>query len=122
MNQHYYVADQNGRITETFFASDERRDGLIAAGRNLVAGEADPDMHYIVDGQITARPECCAVLDGSVLRNLPVPCVIIINGREYECTATIAELEFDQPGVYEIRVVPPWPYLDREFSYENPAQ
>jgi len=79
-------------------------------------------LHYVVNGQVLPRPDCPAVLDGSALANVPAGSVIIINGQGYDCPeGGTVELEFDQPGQYTIRVTG-WPYLDKEFTYENPPQ
>jgi len=48
------------------------------------------------------------------------PCTIAINGTEYHCDSSTADLELFHPGVYKVKVTA-WPYLDREFTIENPA-
>ena len=77
--------------------------------------------NYVSAGDVTARPDCPATLEGSQLTGLPVPSVITINGVAYPCGDETAELEFDQPGSYQV-VVSAWPYLDKEFTIENPPQ
>ncbi|WP_210398768.1 hypothetical protein, partial [Oligella sp. HMSC09E12] len=81
---------------------------------------ADPATQYIKNGQITDRPIQQTKLNGLTLSNLPVPCTILINGTPYECDSDTAELEFDQPTTYTIRVEA-WPYQDWETAYENKA-
>ena len=78
------------------------------------------DADYVCGGTLTARPVCPARLDDLVLSRLPSPCLITINERDYPCETSTVELEFDQPGKYHI-VVQAWPYLDKEFTIENPA-
>lgn len=108
--------DQEGRITGSVTATlntiDANKVGL------WVNGVGDRSIHYIKDGVITDRPEQKTTLEGSMLKNLPVPCQIHVNGEVYECTDSQAELEFDLPGMYQITVTA-WPFLDMEFSYEN---
>ena len=72
------------------------------------------------DGQVVPRLENPAILQGRVLNDLPVPCEILINNRRYEATTETVELEFDQPESYRVSVQA-WPYLDKEFTIENPA-
>lgn len=85
-----------------------------------VYGSGDMEYQYIKDGQITDRPNQQTKLTGLTLTGLPVPCTIYINGQSYECDSDTAELEFDQPTTYEIRVES-WPYIDWETTYENQA-
>lgn len=86
----------------------------------FVEGEGSLDADYVCGGTLTARPVCPARLDDLVLSRLPSPCLITINERDYPCETSTVELEFDQPGKYHI-VVQAWPYLDKEFTIENPA-
>jgi hypothetical protein len=108
--------DQEGRITGSVTATlntiDANKVGL------WVNGFGDRSIHYVKDGVITDRPEQKTTLEGSTLKNLPVPCQIHINGEVYECDEDHAELEIDLPGTYQISVTA-WPYLDVEFTYEN---
>lgn len=83
-----------------------------------VDGEHDPATMYVNNGEAVARPVQATILDGTTLMHLPVPCVIEINGTEYECDDDTAELVFDQHATYNI-VVRAWPYQDKEFTYEN---
>lgn len=75
---------------------------------------------YVLDGQVVARPENPTTVSGNTLENVPVPTTVIINGTSYETDESIVELGFSQPGTYVIKVVS-WPYLDKEFTIENPA-
>ncbi|WP_233236350.1 hypothetical protein [Bordetella sp. LUAb4] len=96
---------------------------LIAAGSGglrWIEGSADFATDYVANGVITPRPQNPATLDGTRLSNLPIPCTVIINGIEHECDDGWADLEFDQPGSYTV-IVTEWPYLDKEFTVENPA-
>ena len=83
-----------------------------------VYGSGDAESHYIKDGQITERPNQQTKLKGLMLTDLPAPCTIYINDQSYEGDSETAELEFDQPTTYEIKVES-WPYIDWETTYEN---
>ncbi|MFT0547870.1 hypothetical protein ACMHYO_16265 [Allopusillimonas ginsengisoli] len=92
-----------------------------ATGLRYVEGAYGQD-HYLVGGKVEKRPTMESVkLQGNRLTGLPYDTLITINGQVYECGSDHAELEFDQPGVYQI-CVSRWPYLDWEGSYENPTQ
>jgi len=90
-------------------------------GLPYVEGEYGAD-HWFHDDTAQPRPPCPAVLDGTVLHDVPSSSVININDATYDCEeGGTVKLEFDQPGAYLIRITA-WPYLDGEFTYENPAQ
>ncbi|SPY08017.1 hypothetical protein [Oligella urethralis] len=115
--KHYIEFDSIGNISSTLLITDEVYQ-LNRWNLNLIEGKADPATQYIKNGQITDRPIQQTKLTGLTLTDLPVPCTIIINGQSYECESETAELEFDQPTAYTIRVEA-WPYQDWETVYEN---
>ena len=78
-------------------------------------GSRDYSKHYVYEGRIITRPSNPAVLIDTTLSALPTPCMIIINGKPYECTDDTAEVDFTYPGVYKIKVVS-FPFLDIEFE------
>ncbi len=112
--------DADGRIVGVMSGP---RDCIVATGQSnqqqWVEGGSDPETHYVQQGVLTPRPENPAVLSGTTLSALPVPCIITIRGMDYSCGESVAELAFDQPGVYPV-VVQAWPYLNKEFTVENP--
>lgn len=79
------------------------------------------DSFMLVDGRVKKRPDNPCILVGQQLTNLPETGYLCINGRWYEFTGPVVDLEFDQPGGYVVRVES-WPYLDKEFTVENPTQ
>ncbi|WP_048769199.1 hypothetical protein [Oligella urethralis] len=109
----------NGEIDGYIESSDPYQIEANKVG-NWVMGKADPATQYIKNGQITDRPNQQTNLTGLTLTDLPNPCTIFINGQSYECESETAELEFDQPTIYTIRVEA-WPYQDWETTYENKA-
>ncbi|MFA5663445.1 hypothetical protein [Castellaniella sp.] len=114
----FYDGD-SGEITGTLDGPPSVLD-VNKIGRYWVGGRYEAATHYIDAGVATERPVNPAQLDGLTLTDLPVPSMIHINGVAYECNDTSVELGFDQPGSYAVRVQA-WPYLDAEFSIENPA-
>ena len=75
---------------------------------------------YVVDDEAVPRPENPATLTGYTLTGVPVPATVSINDASYETDESVIELEFTQPGTYVVKIVA-WPYLDKEFTIENPA-
>jgi len=82
-----------------------------------VDGLWDSNTHYVVDGIATLRPDCPATLDGMVLTGLPVPCVLDINGTQYNADESEVELDLGA-GSFQIKVIA-FPYLDGVFNVEN---
>lgn len=73
---------------------------------------------YVINGEVTNRPDNPTTVSGQTLENVPVPTTVIINGTSYETNEPEVELGFSQPGTYAVKVVA-WPYLDKEFVIEN---
>lgn len=118
MNKDYIEYDNDGRITCVCSLSPE----IYEANKHkqMIEGRGIPSVNYVKDGVLAVRPFMQAERELNVLKNLPVPCKIIINGTEYDCNESTATLEFNQPGIYNI-IVRAWPYIDKEFVYENLA-
>jgi hypothetical protein len=83
-----------------------------------VDGYFDGKTHYIDDGEAITRPVSPTVLDGLTLKQLPVPCTIVINGTEYDCDEVVAELDLPMSTAYKIKVMA-FPHLDAEFNIET---
>lgn len=115
-NKKYIEIEENGRIIGNHSIPGEILD--LNPHMRLLEGSANPDTHFVKNGEITERPIQQTKLNGLTLTDLPVPCTILINGTPYECDSDTAELEFDQPTTYTIRVEA-WPYQDWESTYEN---
>jgi len=89
-------------------------------GLPYVEGEYGAE-YWFHDGEPQPRPACPTTLEDAVLHSVPVNSVITINEQTYDCKdGGTVELEFDQPGTYVIRITS-WPFLDGEFTYENPT-
>jgi hypothetical protein len=109
--------DITGRITGVVTTEHQLTYDLNKTGL-YVEGGADLNTEYVDAGVIKPRPACPAVLTGYQLTHLPAPCTITIGDSGYQATETVVDLEFDQPGVYTIKIEA-WPYLDKEFTIEN---
>ncbi|WP_406850151.1 hypothetical protein [Chromobacterium phragmitis] len=108
--------DDTGRILQTGVASLENVEVEYASGKLLLQGEADPLTQYIrSDGVVEARPPNPARLDGMMLRDLPAPCVLVVDGTPYDCDDVECELSFALPGLHHIQVEA-WPAQSATFE------
>ncbi|MGD1827328.1 Phage protein [Chromobacterium violaceum] len=107
--------DDAGRILQTGVASRENVEVEFALGKPLLQGEADPLTQYIAGGEVAPRPVNPARLDGMVLRDLPAPCRLILDGVEYDCDDAECELSFALPGLHHIQVEA-WPAQSATFE------
>jgi len=120
MNIYTTFHDASGRITGTLQSDADTAKLNRKLNPNFVAGKFDPDTHYVKDGVATARQANPAKLTGLSITGLPKPSVVTVEGVDYDVTDGQADLSFDQPGTYTVRVSS-WPYLNKEFKVENPA-
>ena len=113
--------DQSGRIISTVSGNAESIEMTIeSTDYPWIEGDWFGKPVYVVSGLVTDRPENPATLSGLTLLNVPVPSTIQIRNQYYEATESTVELEFNLPGTYTVKVIA-WPYLDKEFTIENPA-
>lgn len=110
----------DGRIDTTFTLQLVVVNTLRQQGELYVAGWHDADTHYVHHGEVVRRPPNPARLDGMTLRDLPVPCAIVIDGTRYECADHEAELELPVAKTYRI-TVEAFPMVDATFDLEVPA-
>ncbi|MBB2918111.1 hypothetical protein [Cupriavidus alkaliphilus] len=89
-------------------------------GKRFWPGWPDGATHYVKEGALVERPVNTARLDGMTLRDLPVPCVIVIDGARYDCDEPLAELDLSGPGMYAV-TVEAFPALDASFVVEVSA-
>jgi len=72
------------------------------------------------DGQgFAAKREMLLTRQGALLRGLPIPCVVRIEGDEYVCEDGDIELSFEYPGSYTLRFEAHG-YKDRELTVQWP--
>lgn len=92
---------------------------IYAQGLNLEQRSDPISSLYVYGNALRKRPSMPVSLEGNMLINVRPNSQIVINEKAYECEeGGSVELEFDQPGIYSVRVSR-WPYLDREFRIEN---
>lgn len=126
MNAYISFYDPTGKITGTASASlsvmemIKEQNPNVPNSQPFVDGEWFDKGVYILNGEVTDRPVNPLIVSDNVLSGLIHPCTIAINGTEYHCESSTATLELFHPGSYKVKVSV-WPYLDREFTIENPA-
>lgn len=107
--------DETGRILQTGLASLENVELEVSLGKRIVQGEADPLTQYIRSDAIESRPPNPARLEGMVLRDLPAPCVLVLDGTAYDCDDAECELSFSLPGLHHVQVEA-WPMQSAVFE------
>lgn len=81
-------------------------------------GEYD-NTYYFQDGEPVKRPTSPVDLDGLVLKNVPENSVIEVDGTQYNVLeAQDVTLQFSFEGTYHVIVIPPFPYLEKEFTID----
>lgn len=80
-------------------------------------GEYD-NTYYFHDGEPIKRPSCQTYLDGLVLKSVPIGSKIIIDGEIYTADSENVTLNFPFAGTYHVTLVPPFPYLEKEFTID----
>ena len=95
-----------GEILETITCSVDVLPMLEEEGVGVLEADSSTldTQHYVVDGRVLNRPECPAKLSGTTLTDVPAPCMIRVDGRPYDCDDSTVELDFDQPGTYQVWV------------------
>lgn len=80
-----------------------------------------PSTHHGVYGRIEPKLHANVILRGNVLIGVPAPCLVLIEGEDYEVEAGVTELElnFEAPGKYKVRVTMNPEYFDEEFEIEK---
>lgn len=111
----YLVFDNCGRILRSGQCQPHMLHYQARPGESAIEGEGRDDTHHVADGQVAPKLPCPAVLDGTTLRNLPLPSVLLIEGVSYPVDDGEAELTFNLPGTYTVRVKSV-AYLDQEFT------
>ena len=113
----YVVYDKDGKILKNGHckASD-----LQLQGEFVLDVIANSRAHYILDGDVTPRPENPARISGTTLTHLPNPSEVRIEDATVTVTDGLLELSFEFPGVYRVKVSS-FPFLDREFDIEIPS-
>lgn len=122
----FTVFDADGVILRTGSAPDNMI-GIqaMAAGESVLPIQADQVTQYISNGQVADKLPIQATLTANPITrparaeftNLPATCDITVNGQTYPCTAGFANIGFNLPGVFPVRVSA-LHMIDQEFSVE----
>ena len=113
-----YIFNTSGLLLTTMMGTTATLNANVSEEDIVVYFEGNPQKHiYLKDGEITPLKENPTSLRDLTLSNIPIPATITINTETYEIEDSEIELEFDQVGVYTIRVES-FPYLPKEFQIE----
>jgi hypothetical protein len=116
-NAIFTMADATGRIVYTGSVPGHMLDvqNIPEGGCRVDGAQGNPATEYVVGGAVVPRPANPTVLDGMTLKNLPVPCAILFEGVEHECTDSTCELSASHPGTYTV-IVGAWPMVEATFE------
>jgi hypothetical protein len=121
MTEYISYFDETGKITGTSYSQSATMQMIKAlATVPFVDGNWFGKDVYVLNGAVVDRPINPTTVSGLALESVPVPATVIVNGVSYQTDDSFIEFDFNQPGTYAVKVVA-WPYLDKEFSIENPA-
>jgi len=117
----FAMADATGKLTVTGVVPYSMiADQTPPEGGSLALGHAEHGKHYILNGTIMERPPNPTTRVGMKLLNIPNPSSVTIAGEgPHQVTDGEADLEFTQPGTYEV-VVSSWPMQDAVFEVTQP--
>ncbi|MEX5318036.1 MULTISPECIES: hypothetical protein [Gammaproteobacteria] len=121
---HFVAYDEDGRIAVVVSCPLESGERVLRLNtdRPYIQAEepARATEHYVVEGELKARPDMGGVLEGRLLRGVIAGASVSIENEVYVADGTDIELSFSAPGTYQVTVTL-WPYRDQEFTVENPA-
>lgn len=113
------VHDLDGRIIKTVSGHEMqilRQHEVVSGNVPLIIVDdlLSPDVantHYVNGGRLEQRPSMSLHVSGLHVEGLPAGAIITIDGQQYQCNETVAELSFSYPGRYKVDVSC-WPYQD----------
>jgi hypothetical protein len=115
MNKFVAVSEDGTFMYTASFADDNmvKNGQKMANGATMMAVPLDIDDTVLLssfcfeNGVLVTRRQNPASYEDGKLVGLPTPCTIKINGSEYPCNVSEAELGFTYPGDYYVEVVAP---------------
>lgn len=102
MSEYTFYDPLTGTILGTYAGGNPAK--ASPPGSACIEGRFDAAQMFIEDAHAIQRAQMEIVVDGNVLRNLPRPCVLKIEGQEYTVEDGVAEIEFAYPGPYSIKL------------------
>lgn len=115
MIKQYVVFDSLGRILRhgNCVETDMEHQAYLP-GQHVMEGTCNDLTDYIKDFKVLKRPECPATLEVNILKNVPVPAIVNIDGTAYD--TDVPEVTLDMPiGKFKIKVIA-FPYIEKEFE------
>jgi hypothetical protein len=113
----FVIADSTGAIVLNGSVPAYQLYGLVVPeGGQILDVAGDPATQYVTNKTVTARPTNTTTQSGMKLLNVPNPSTVTIAGvNPQTVTDGEVDLEFTQPGTYQVSVSS-WPALDATFS------
>lgn len=104
MIQPWTIYDGAGEIQQIVTCAPSQLADYLPPDGGAIAGAFSSDDYIIRENVPVTRPTAPVVIDGLILRGLPIPCVLVVEGQQYACDDGVAEIEFTHPGPYEVRI------------------
>lgn len=116
MNTSYVVYDETtGRIRAQIVCPPPMIRIQLSRTEAAIEGSASSGDSYVDLSTLTIQP-----MRSFTLSDIPLPCIVTIEGVSYECDTTPA-FEFDVPGTYRITIDAGAQYRKGEFEYDYPS-
>jgi hypothetical protein len=104
----YFVQyDAQGGIMQHGSMAQGFVDDIVSKGGNWLIGVKVGIDQRVNIGTLELEPKtaCAAVVDGTTIKGLPLPCRVTIDFVQYDVDDGQLEFEFTQPGEYVVTVV-----------------
>lgn len=101
-----YYDSMTGNVLATGSAPDTEEVRPRGPSERVIFEYANPELHYVdvATGERRDKHEITATLSGLTLSGLPLPATVTIEGVPYEVSDGTAELSFNLPGTYQVKV------------------
>lgn len=106
--------DTQGKIVYSYSETGMELDVSAYTQYSYIEEVGDPRKQYVFEGQLMERLPNPAVVEGNLLKNVPVAGDLVIDGAIYPIAAGDTELDFS-PGINRF-VLKCFPYLDKQYE------
>lgn len=100
----FVIYDADGVILRTGHCPESMLEIQAQAGEFILEGAANDATQYISNGIVANKHAIAPIVSGLIVSNLPIPCALTIDNTQYQCTDGVAELSFNLPGTYRVRI------------------
>lgn len=114
----YFYSEQNGEVVRLFSTSDPEAVALnVHTGEQAIDVDESIANPYVLNGELTERPNNPATLNGNVIETIPVGALVSFGNQSVIVNDGTAELEFPFLGTYSVTVTC-FPYLTKTFEVQ----